>query len=49
LINTVGEVHSVLSGSVDATRFREIVATIDGLRIQQAAALRTASTPALVR
>ena len=49
LINTVGEVHSVLSGTVDATRFREIVATIDGLRIQQAAALRTASTPALVR
>lgn len=45
LLNTVGEVHAVLSGSFDDLKMRELVATIDGLRQQSLPAQRTAAVP----
>jgi len=45
LVNTVGEVHSVLSGHVDEVKMRELVATIDALRHQAQADQRTAVVP----
>jgi hypothetical protein len=45
LLNTSGEVHAVLSGSIDDVKLREIVTTIDGLRQQSLPAQRTAAVP----
>jgi hypothetical protein len=46
LLNTSGEVHAVLSGSIDDVKLRELVTTIDGLRQQSLPAQRTAAVPA---
>lgn len=46
LLNTNGEVHAVLSGNVDEVKFRELIATIDGLRQQARPDPRTAAVPA---
>jgi hypothetical protein len=45
LVNPRGEVHAVLSGRVDDLRMRELVATIDALRLQARPAERTAAIP----
>jgi hypothetical protein len=45
VINTQGEVHAVLSGRVDELKMRELVATIDQLRLQARPDQRTAALP----
>ena len=45
LINPQGEVHAVLSGHVDELKMRELVATIDQLRLQARPDQRTAAVP----
>lgn len=45
LINPRGEVHAVLSGHVDDLKMRELVATIDALRLQARPDQRTAAVP----
>jgi hypothetical protein len=45
LINPQGEVHAVLSGRVDELKMRELVATIDQLRLQARPDQRTAAVP----
>ena len=45
LINPQGEVHAVLSGHVDELKMRELVATIDALRLQARPEQRTAAIP----
>jgi hypothetical protein len=45
VINTQGEVHAVLSGRVDELKMRELVATIDQLRLQARPDQRTAAVP----
>jgi len=46
IVNTRGEVHAVLSGHVDELRMRELVATIDDLRLAARPDPRTAAVPA---
>jgi hypothetical protein len=45
VVNTLGEVHSVLSGHVDEVKMRELIATIDALRQQARSDQRTAVVP----
>ncbi|NCA11341.1 hypothetical protein EBR56_05975 [bacterium] len=45
LVNPRGEVHAVLSGRVDDVTMRELVATIDTLRLQARPEQRTAAIP----
>jgi len=45
VVNTLGEVHSVLSGHVDQVKMRELIATIDALRQQARSDQRTAVVP----
>lgn len=45
LINTRGEVHAVLSGRLDELKMRELVATIDALRLEARPDQRTAVVP----
>ncbi len=45
LVNTRGEVHAVLSGHVDEVKMRELVATIDALRLAARPDPRTAAVP----
>ncbi|MFM8379479.1 MAG: TlpA family protein disulfide reductase [Planctomycetia bacterium] len=45
LVNPRGEVHAVLSGRVDDVKMRELVATIDALRLQARPEQRTAAIP----
>jgi len=46
IVNTAGAVHAVLSGNVDEVKFRELVTTIDALRMQSQPDQRTAAMPA---
>ena len=45
LVNPRGEVHAVLSGRVDDLEMRELVSTIDALRLQARPEQRTAAVP----
>lgn len=45
VIDPEGRPHSVLSGRLDELKFRELVATIDQIRLQSRPMLRTAAAP----
>ena len=46
IIDPAGRPHSVLSGRFDEVKFRELVATIDQIRLQTRPDVRTAVVPA---